>query len=122
MPDGRGRPGIDVSPRWQGHYRRLRTFVEVRLDSCTVRKTAKESRHSFITTNSFRKEEVSMELDKDTIFVLTREDVIECAQEMGISEETITDDVLYQVRKGVEFGLECWSEVMKEAINMALKS
>jgi len=63
-----------------------------------------------------------MELDKDTIFVLTKEDVIECAQEMGISEETITDDVLYQVRKGVEFGLECWSEVMKEAINIALKS
>jgi len=26
------------------------------------------------------------------------------------------------VRKGVEWGLECWSEVMKEAINMALKS
>ena len=60
--------------------------------------------------------------DKDTIFVLTREDVIECAREMNIAEETITDDVLYQVRKGVEWGLECWSEVMKEAINMGLKS
>ena len=60
--------------------------------------------------------------DKDTIFVLTREDVIECAREMGITEEALTDDVLYHVRKGVEWGLECWSEVMKEAINMALKS
>jgi len=60
--------------------------------------------------------------DKGTIFVLTRGDVIECAREMGISEEAITDDILYQVRKGVEWGLECWSEVMKEAINMALKS
>ena len=63
-----------------------------------------------------------MELDKDTIFVLTREDVIECAREMSIPEEAITDDVLGQVRKGVEFGLECWSEVVKEAIDMALKS
>jgi len=63
-----------------------------------------------------------MELDKDTIFVLTREDVMECAREMGIPEEAITDDVLRQVRKGVDFGLECWSEVVKEAINMALKS
>ena len=63
-----------------------------------------------------------MELDKDTIFVLTREDVIECAREMGIADEAITDDVLYQVRKGVEWGLECWSDVVKEAINMALKS
>jgi len=60
--------------------------------------------------------------DKDTIFVFTREDVIECVREMNIPEEAITDDVLYQVRKGVDFGLECWSEVVKEAINMALKS
>jgi len=60
--------------------------------------------------------------DKDNIFVLSREDVVECAREMGIAEEAITDDVLHQVRKGVEWGLECWSEVVKEAINMALKS
>ncbi len=63
-----------------------------------------------------------MELDKDTIFVLTREDVMECAREMGIPDEAITDDVLRMVRKGVDNGLECWSMVMKEAINMALKS
>ncbi|MDD5476458.1 MAG: hypothetical protein PHU03_08115 [Syntrophales bacterium] len=60
--------------------------------------------------------------DKDTIFILTREDVLICAKEMNIPPETITDDVLYQVRKGVEFGLECWSEVMKEAINFAFKN
>jgi len=60
--------------------------------------------------------------DKETIFVLVKEDVIECAREMGIPEGAITDDVLHQVRKGVEWGLECWSEVVKEAINMALKS
>jgi hypothetical protein len=60
--------------------------------------------------------------DKETVFILTKEDVIGCAHEMGIPEEMITDDVLYQVKKGVELGLGCWSEVMKEAINMALKS
>jgi len=63
-----------------------------------------------------------MELDKDTIFVLAKEDVIECAREMGIPEKTITDDVLRMVRKGVEWGLECWSEVVKEAITIALKN
>jgi hypothetical protein len=63
-----------------------------------------------------------VETGNDTIFILTREDVIECARQMGIPAEAITDDVLAQVRKGVEWGLECWSEVMKEAINMALKS
>ena len=60
--------------------------------------------------------------DSNTIFILTREDVVGCAREMGIPEEAITDDILAQVKKGVEWGLECWSEVMKEAINMALKS
>lgn len=59
---------------------------------------------------------------EETIFVLTREDVIAVAQEMGIPEEVITDDVLHQVRKGVEFGLECWHDVVKTAIDIALKS
>jgi len=63
-----------------------------------------------------------MSTDSGTIFVLTREDVIECAMEMGIPEESITDEILAHVKKGVEWGLECWSEVVKEAINMALKS
>jgi len=58
---------------------------------------------------------------QDTIFILSREDVISCAKEMGISEEAITDDILAQVKKGVEFGLECWVDVVKEAINTALK-
>jgi hypothetical protein len=60
--------------------------------------------------------------DKDTIFVLTREDVIGCAREMGIPEEAINDDILAQVKKGVEWGLECWSEVVKTALDFALKS
>jgi len=59
--------------------------------------------------------------DKDNVFVLSREDVINCAKELGIPEKVITDDILAQVKKGVEWGLECWSEVVKEAINMALK-
>ena len=59
--------------------------------------------------------------DQNTIFILTREDVIGCARQMGIPEEKITDDVLYQVKKGMEWGLECWDEVMREAINQALE-
>lgn len=59
---------------------------------------------------------------EDVVFVLTKEDVLEYAREMDIPEEAITDDVLCQVRKGVDNSLECWSEVVKEAINFALKS
>ena len=58
----------------------------------------------------------------EVVFILTKEDVLLCAKEMGIPAEAITDDAFYQVKKGVESGLGCWSEVMKEAINFALKS
>ena len=58
--------------------------------------------------------------DTDTIFVLSKVDVIEYAREMGIPEEAITDDILAQVKKGVECELECWPGVVKEAIKMAL--
>ena len=56
------------------------------------------------------------------VFVLTETDVKGCAKQMGFPEECITDDVLEQVKKGVEWGLECWHEVVCEAINFALKS
>ena len=60
-------------------------------------------------------------MPEDTIFVLTRKDVIGCAKEMGIAEDAITDDVLREVKKGVEWGLECWADVVKVAIAWALK-
>ena len=56
------------------------------------------------------------------VFVLTEADVRGCARQMGLPEESITDDVLELVKKGVEWGLESWHEVMCEAINFALKS
>ena len=61
-----------------------------------------------------------MEIDKDIIFVLTREDVIECARELDIPEEAITDEVLEEIKKGVDWGMEFWSNVVKEAIRIAI--
>ena len=58
---------------------------------------------------------------KEVVFVLTREDVIACAEEMGLPKETITDDVFCKVRKGVESAWEGWPEVVKAAISCALK-
>ncbi len=57
----------------------------------------------------------------EVVFILTMEDVIACAKEMGIPKEAITDDVFYKVRKGVESAWEGWSEVVKGAISDALK-
>ena len=59
---------------------------------------------------------------EDTIFILTREDVINCAEEMDIPKEKITDDIFDSVKKGVEWGLECWPQVVKTAIREALDS
>ena len=58
----------------------------------------------------------------EVVFILTKEDVLSCAQELDISEQAITDDVLRQVKKGVEFGLEFWSEVVKDALTEAVKA
>ena len=60
--------------------------------------------------------------DQNIILVLTKEDVRECARMKGIPEESITDDVLSQVKKGVEWGLECWTVVVNTALDEALKS
>ena len=57
----------------------------------------------------------------DVVYLLTREDVIACAREMGIPEEVITDAVLYKVKKGLEGAWEGWTEVVKGAISYALK-
>src|SRR4030042_306131 len=89
-------------------------LLEVHWDSCTGRATTKESRYSQ-ASNLIHSERRKPDMaDKDTIFVLSREDVIDCAREMGIPDESITDDILAQVKKGVEWGLEGWADVMKE--------
>jgi len=59
------------------------------------------------------------ENNEEVVFILTREDVVSCAEELGIPEEAITDDVLRRVKKGVEFGFEFWSEVVKTALQEA---
>jgi len=50
MPDGSARGTM------AGTLSAVAYSMEVQWDRCTVRITTKESRHSFITTNSFGKE------------------------------------------------------------------
>jgi len=58
----------------------------------------------------------------DVVYLLTREDVINCAGEMGIPEMVITDDVLYKVKKNIEGAWEGWSDAIKAAISYALEN
>jgi len=60
-----------------------------------------------------------MEFGKDVVFILTRDDVIGCAKEMNIPEEEIDDEFLEEIKKGVDWGMEFWSDVVKEAIRIA---
>ena len=57
----------------------------------------------------------------EVIFILAKEDIVDVARTMRIPKEAITNDVLSQVKKGVEWGLSNWSVVVEDAINMALK-
>ncbi|MFB0559501.1 MAG: hypothetical protein ACETVS_03095 [Dehalococcoidales bacterium] len=57
----------------------------------------------------------------EVVFILFRADVISVAEEMGIPEEAITNDVLENIKKGLE-GSDWWHRTIKSAINFALKS
>lgn len=60
------------------------------------------------------------------IFQLSRADVVECIRQLDLpyvvdAETTVTDEFLHDVQKGIEWGLECWSDVMKVAVMEALE-
>ena len=90
-------------------HRRLRNMTE------TISRLELDSR-----ALAHAKEQV---MAKEVIVSLTRADVFKCAREMGIPEEAITADTLQAVRKGLDLWLEqSHPQVVKEAINFALKS
>ena len=55
------------------------------------------------------------------IFMVTREDVLDCANEMGMSEEQVTEDVIETVREKVKQGLRDQREVVKSIVKEAIK-
>lgn len=60
------------------------------------------------------------ENDSELIFVLTEDDVLELArEELGI--ETLTSEQMRRVRTGVSFGLEHWGEIVRIAIEEAIR-
>ena len=55
------------------------------------------------------------------IFMVTKEDVLDCANELGMSEEQVTDDVIELVREKVKQGLRDQREVVKSIVKEAIK-
>ncbi len=54
------------------------------------------------------------------LFVLTEEDAQIMAEQMEL--EALTDDQIRQIRKGVESGLDGWSDVLEAAIREAVRT
>jgi len=59
------------------------------------------------------------ECGSDILFILTVEDAQIAAHEM--IGRYLNDDEMHMVRKGVEAGLGCWSDVMRVAIRAAVR-
>ena len=74
-----------------------------------------------------KREEMQMaEKDKQDIlvmamFMVTRDDVLTCAEELGMSKEQVTDDVIELVKEKVSQGLGSWREVIEGIVKEAIK-
>jgi len=55
------------------------------------------------------------------LFMVTRDDVLACANELGIPEEQVTDDVIELVKEKVSQGLGDWREIVKSMVKEAIK-
>jgi len=50
------------------------------------------------------------------IFMVTRDDVLACADELGMSREQVTDDVIDLVTEKVSQGLGSWRAAIKDMV------
>jgi len=64
---------------------------------------------------------VSDSHEEDAIFMLTKDQVLACANELGIPREQVTDDMIEFVRKRVKLGLHHWPDVVKSALKEAIE-
>jgi hypothetical protein len=64
---------------------------------------------------------VQQSYGEDVICVLTKHDVLVCANELGIPQEQITGNVIEQVKKRISLSCGNCSEVVKSALIEAIK-
>lgn len=55
------------------------------------------------------------------IFMVTRNDVLSCADELGVSHEKLTDDVIDKVQEVVSEGMGGWHNAIRDIIKEAIK-
>jgi len=59
--------------------------------------------------------------ERAIVFMLTNEDVLACAMELGIAEEQVTSDVMELVKRRVRLEFSRWPEEVKAALKEAIK-
>ena len=64
---------------------------------------------------------VSKGSERDIIFMLTKGDILACANELGISKEQVTDDVIELVKSKVNLEFSRWPEIVKSLLKEATK-
>jgi len=57
---------------------------------------------------------------QDIVIILSKDDIVACAKEMGIPEAAISDDVLRWIKHGVQSALVGGTEVVKAAIRYGI--
>ena len=57
----------------------------------------------------------------EIILILTKGDVLACADEVGISAEQVTDDVIELVKQKVSLEFRNWPQVIRSALRDAIK-
>ena len=58
---------------------------------------------------------------KEVIFMLTKHDVLVCANELGISQKRVTDDVIELVKRRISLSFSNCPEVVKSALTEAVE-
>ncbi len=58
-------------------------------------------------------------LGKDIIFMLTKDEILACAGEVGISKEQVTDDVIELVKSRLNLEFRHWPEIVQSLLKEA---
>lgn len=64
---------------------------------------------------------MSISRQKDITFMLTKDEVLACAKELGIPVEQITDEVIELVKNRLHQEFRHWPEIIKDVLTQATK-
>ncbi len=62
---------------------------------------------------------MSQDSGEDIKSMLTRDDILTCANASGLYQDKITDDVIELVQSRVKHKFDCWQEMVKELLKEA---